>query len=69
MARTSNTAMMTIADVNHGRAYPPALRYHIDVVMNPNTFFETLRSFHNTMGTRFMYVVRYNFLFPCSTSF
>lgn len=54
MAGESTNFMASVANLS--QVYPAPLRYHIDVVMNPDTFRETLISFHSSMGTRFMYV-------------
>lgn len=37
------------------RAYPPPLLSHVEVSTTPSKFYDTLRWFHSTMGTRFMY--------------
>lgn len=39
------------------KLYPAPLALHEDVINNPTLFMETLRHFHTTLGTRFMYVL------------
>lgn len=45
--------------------YPPPLATYQDVVASPQLFMDTLQRLHASLGTKFMYVSTFNYLYLC----
>ncbi|XP_065846897.1 high mobility group B protein 9-like [Euphorbia lathyris] len=53
MSKLSSAPKVTNGGIVANERYPPPLSSHEQIVNDPTSFWDTLRTFHSTMGTKF----------------